>query len=189
ALPEGASGAELERWSRRLLADPRRFVPVLGAPARSPGITRTRDGKRIAPRSMAERAYSTPELLAHEQTILAAHHAGLAGGAGIGAGVAAPEALRAALAARPTLRDEQTRMVERITASGIGVEVVAGGPGSGKTFALGAAAEAWKTSGYRVIGTALQGGAAETLAVEADLDERHTLTALIGRCDHDGARR
>lgn len=189
ALPEGASGTDLEQWSRRLLGDPRRFVPVLGAPAHSPGVTRTSDGKRIAARFMAERAYSTPELLVHEHAILDAHCAGLGpDGVGIGAGLAAPEAVTAALAARPTLRAEQARMVERITTSGIGVEVVVGGPGTGKTFALGAAAEAWKASGHRVIGAALQGGAAETLAVEADLDERHTLTALIGLCDRHGAR-
>jgi len=189
ALPEGASGADIERWSRRLVADPRRFVPVLGTPARNAGITRTSDGKRITPKAMAERAYSTPELLAHEQAILDAHRAGLGDQhAGIGAGVALPEAVAATITARPALRAEQARMVECITSSGIGVEIVVGGPGTGKTFALGAAAEAWQASGYRVIGAAHQGGAAETLAVEADLDERHTLNALIGRCDRDGAR-
>jgi conjugative relaxase-like TrwC/TraI family protein len=189
ALPEGASGADLEQWSRRLLADPRRFVPVLGAPAHSPGITRAADGKRIAPKSMAERAYSTPALLADEQVILQAHRSGLGPDRqGAGVGIAAPAAVSAAITDRPSLRVEQSRMVERVTSSGIGVDVVVGGPGTGKTFALGAAAEAWKASGYRVIGAALQGGAAETLAVEADLDERHTLTALIGLCDRRGAR-
>lgn len=188
ALREGATAEDLERWATRLLADGRRFVPVLGAPARSPGITRRVDGRRVRVARMAERAYSTPELLAHEATIVAAHQEGLgADGAGLGWGVAAPEALAAALAARPGLRAEQAELVRRVTTSGVGVEVVVGGPGTGKTFALGAAAEAWRASGLRVVGAALQGGAAEALADEADLDERHTLTSLLGACDRHGA--
>ncbi|MEW6470938.1 MAG: MobF family relaxase [Actinomycetota bacterium] len=189
ALPEGATAEDLEAWATRLLADGRRFVPVLGAPARRSGITRRADGRQVRAARMNERAYSTPELLAHEAAILAAHRDGRGGdGAGRGWGVAAPEALAAALAARPGLRAEQAELVRRVTTSGLGVEVVVGGPGTGKTFALGAAAEAWRASGLRVVGAALQGGAAEALADEADLDERHTLTSLLGACDRHGAR-
>lgn len=188
ALSEGATAQDLERWATRLLADPSRFVPVLGAPARSPGITRRGDGKRVRTTRMAERAYSTPELLAHEAAIISAHLEGLGRDDGLGCGVAAPEALAAALAARPGLRGEQAELVRRVTTSGLGIDVVVGGPGTGKTFALGAAAEAWRGSELRVLGAALQGGAAEALADEADLDERHTLTSLLGACDRHGAR-
>ncbi|MGH8971635.1 MAG: MobF family relaxase [Acidimicrobiia bacterium] len=188
ALREGATAEDLERWATQLLADGRRFVPVLGAPARSPGITRRVDGRRVRSARMAERAYSTPELLAHEAAILTAHRDGLgADGDGLGWGVAAPEALAAALASRPGLRAEQAELVRRVTTSGLGVEVVVGGPGTGKTYALGAAADAWQASGLRVVGAALQGGAAEALADEAQLDERHTLTSLLGACDRHGA--
>ncbi len=108
-------------------------------------------------------------------------------GEGIGLGVATPVSVQDALDQRATMSGEQVAMVEAITTSGIGVELVVGGPGSGKTYALGAATQAWRASGLRVIGAALQGGAAEVLAREAALDARHTLTGLLGRCDRHGA--
>lgn len=188
ALAEGATLDDLEGWARRLLSDGRRFVPVLGGPARAAGLTRHGDGRRVQPAWMTERAWSTPELLAHEAALLDAHRHGLGpDGQGVGVGVADPGAVAAALAARPTLRAEQAAMVARVVTSGVGVEVVVGGPGTGKTFALGAATEAWRASGYRVVGASLQGGAAETLAAQAGLDERHTLASLLGRCDRRGA--
>lgn len=188
ALPEGGTLDEVEVWARRLLSDGQRFVPVLGGPARAPGLTRHADGRRVQPAWMAERAWSTPELLAHEAALLDAHREGVgAAGRGVAAGVADPHAVEAAVAARPTLRAEQAAMVRRLATSGLGIEVVVGGPGTGKTFALGAAADAWRASGYRVVGASLQGGAAETLAAEAGLDERHTLASLLGRCDRHGA--
>src|SRR5207244_11830723 len=49
------------------------------------------------------------------------------------------------------------------TRSGAGVEVVVGVAGSGKTYALSAAHDAWTTSGYRVIGAALSARAAAEL--------------------------
>ncbi|MEW6475249.1 MAG: MobF family relaxase [Actinomycetota bacterium] len=188
ALAEGATLDDLEGWARRLLSDGRRFVPVVGGPARAAGLTRQGDGRRVQPAWMTERAWSTPELLTHEAALLDAHRHGLGpDGQGVGAGVADPDAVAAALAARPTLRAEQSALVRRVTSSGVGVEVVVGGPGTGKTFALGAAAEAWRACGYRVVGASLQGGAAETLAAQAGLDERHTLASLLGRCDRRGA--
>ena len=40
-------------------------------------------------------------------------------------------------------------MVRRLTTDGAGVSVVVGKAGTGKTFALAAAREAWEASGYR----------------------------------------
>ena len=185
--PAGASGAELERWATTLLHDGGRFVPVLARPTRAGDVIRRADGRRVRAGGVAQ-AYATPELLAHEAALLDAHAQGLGtAGQGVGHGVATPASLQAALSGRPTMSGEQVAMVEAITTSGIGVELVVGGPGSGKTFALGAAAQAWRASGVRVVGAALQGGAAEVLAREAALDARHTLTGLLGRCDRHGA--
>jgi hypothetical protein len=78
-------------------------------------------------------------------------------------------------------------MIEQATTSGIGVEVVVGRPGSGKTYALGVAADAWRAAGHRVVGCSLQGGASEVLAVEATLSEQYTLTGLLVRCDRQPA--
>lgn len=182
ALAEGASADQLETWASRLLHDPRRFVPVAAAPpARSEQI-RTGDGRVVRAGGMGP-SFTTPELLAHEARLVAAHSDGL----GAGVGVVAEHDLEAALADRPTLRAEQAAMVEAITTSGHGVEVVVGGPGTGKTFALGAATAAWRSAGYRVLGACLQGGAAEVLGIEAGLDDQFTLARLLGECDRHGA--
>src|SRR3546814_5074047 len=80
-----------------------------------------------------------------------------------------PAALDAATATRPTLSAEQSEMVRTICSSGDGIEVVEGVAGSGKTFALAAAREAWEASGYRVIGCSLAARAAKHLQDDAGI--------------------
>jgi hypothetical protein len=60
-----------------------------------------------------------------------------------------------AISARPKLSDEQRRMVQRLCVDGDLVAVVAGKAGTGKTFALGAAREAWQAAGRPVLGVAV----------------------------------
>ncbi len=110
-------------------------------------------------RARDERRWSTPEMLAVERALLDAALARQSAAAG----VAPQELVGAALAARPTLVADQAVMVERLTTSGAGVDVVVGKAGSGKTFALAAAAEAWRAGGYRVCGVALAARAASEL--------------------------
>ncbi len=57
------------------------------------------------------------------------------------------------LAERPTLSDEQRRAIEHVQGSAV----------AGKSYALGAAREAWDASGYRVRGAAPSGKAAAEL--------------------------
>ena len=71
--------------------------------------------------------------------------------------------VRAALADRPTLTNEQKQMIRSLTTSGAGVEVVIGRAGAGKTFALDATRAAWQAAGYAVIGAALAARAAAEL--------------------------
>jgi conjugative relaxase-like TrwC/TraI family protein len=78
-------------------------------------------------------------------------------------GLAPPRALAAALDSRPTLSPEQRRMVEVVCSAPGGIAVVVGRPGTGKTFALDAARDAWATSGIPVIGAALAARAAAEL--------------------------
>jgi 8-oxo-dGTP pyrophosphatase MutT (NUDIX family) len=61
------------------------------------------------------------------------------------------------------LSDEQRRMVQRLCVDGDLVVVVAGKAGTGKTFALGAAREAWQAAGYPVLGAAVARPAAREL--------------------------
>ena len=74
---------------------------------------RRRDG-RLLPLAREQLRYSTPELLAREQHLI--ERATSAAGAGVG--VAKPKAVRQAIKARPTLSDEQRRMVERLCLDG-----------------------------------------------------------------------
>lgn len=179
---DGADASTLEREATRLLRDPRRFVPLLDGRR----IIRRRDGVKVRV-GRSEPSFTTPELLVAERTVIDAFRAGLgADGTGVSRGVADDDALAAALVARSSLTEEQVAMIRYLCTSGIGVDVVVGRPGAGKTFALGACADAWRRSGWRVIGAALQGGAAETLAMKADLSEQYTLARLVWECETGG---
>jgi conjugative relaxase-like TrwC/TraI family protein len=87
--------------------------------------------------------------------------------------------LTAALATRPSLSAEQRRMVRHVCASGNGVDLVVGAPGSGKTFALGAARIAWQAEGHHVIGCALAARAAAGLHADSGIPS-HTIAKLLG---------
>jgi len=94
-----------------------------------------------------------------------------------GVGLADEEALAQALAGRP-LSDEQRRMVESLVTSGAGVEVVIGRAGTGKTWALDAARDAWQSSGHTVIGCSLAARAAQELQDGAAI-QSSTLARLL----------
>jgi len=75
----------------------------------------------------------------------------------------------------PYLHDEQRAAVEYVTGASR-VAAVVGLAGAGKTIALKAAGEAWVREGFRVVGGALAGKAAEGLETEAGIAAR-TLTS------------
>ncbi len=117
-----------------------------------------RDG-RMMPIGHGDVLYSTPELLAAEQRLV--DQAVRAQGSG--AGIVSDDAVHAALAKRPSLSGEQREMVSRLCLGGDGVSVVVGKGGTGKTFALGAAREAWQAAGHPVLGVAVARRAAREL--------------------------
>ncbi|MCJ7997523.1 Ti-type conjugative transfer relaxase TraA [Rhizobium cremeum] len=69
------------------------------------------------------------------------------------------------------LSDEQKSAIERI-AGPPRIAAVVGRAGAGKTTMMKAAREAWELAGYRVVGGALAGKAAEGLEKEAGIDSR-----------------
>ena len=69
-------------------------------------------------------------------------------------------------------------MVERLTGGDRFVQVVIGKAGTGKTFALDAAREAWERSGVQVIGAAVARRAARELQEGAGI-ESTSLRALL----------
>jgi conjugative relaxase-like TrwC/TraI family protein len=142
----GSTRAELEEAADRFLAE--RAVSV------------------VADRALEERRWSTPELLAVEQRLVA----GAVGRAGEQTAVVSHDAVRAALAAHPTAGEDQAGMVRDICQGGAGVALVVGRAGAGKTFALGVARHAWQLDGYRPLACAPTGIA--TVSLEAEGSRR-----------------
>lgn len=85
---------------------------------------------------------------------------------------AVPEAvLDATFRRHERLSDEQKAAIERI-AGPARIAAVVGRAGAGKTTMMKAAREAWELAGYRVVGGALAGKAAEGLEKEAGIESR-----------------
>jgi conjugative relaxase-like TrwC/TraI family protein len=159
----GATRAELEDLTDRFLAD--RTVAV------------------VAERALEERRWSTPELLAVEQQLVAS----AVSRAGEQTAVVSHEAVRAALAAHATAGADQQAMVRDVCQGGAGVTVVVGRAGTGKTFALGAARHAWQLDAYRPLATAPTGIA--TVALEAEgFEDVATCDKLLADLDRGRER-
>jgi hypothetical protein len=69
--------------------------------------------------------------------------------------------------------------VIQMTQSGNGVDVLTAPAGAGKTFAFAAARDAWERSGYRVIGAAHTGVAADELSMAAGIPSTTIARLLI----------
>jgi conjugative relaxase-like TrwC/TraI family protein len=149
---------ELERLADRFLAE--RGVSVM------------------AEHAVGERRWTTPELLTVEQRLIAA----AVDRGGEQTAVASHEAVRAALAAHPTIAGEQAAMVRDVTQGGAGVAVVIGKAGTGKTFTLGVARHAWQLDSYKVLGAAPTGIATVCLGAEW-FEEVATVDRLLGELD------
>jgi AAA domain len=114
----GVGRAELEELADRFLVE--RAVSV------------------VADRAVEERRWSTPELLAVEQRLVAA----ATGRADEQTAVVSHDAVRAALQAHPTAGEDQQAMVRDVCQGGQGLALVVGRAGTGKTFTLGMARHA-----------------------------------------------
>jgi hypothetical protein len=151
----GAGRSELEALADRFLAE--RAVSV------------------VADRTVEERRWSTPDLLAVEQRLVTAATNRMAEQTT----VASHAAVRDALAAHPTAGTDQQAMVRDLCQGGQGVAVVVGRAGTGKTFALGIARHAWQLDGYRLLATAPTGIATMSLQGEG-FEEVATCDRLLG---------
>jgi conjugative relaxase-like TrwC/TraI family protein len=161
ALGAGLAGAgrtELEELADRFLAE--RAVSV------------------VADRALEERRWSTPDLLAVEQQLVAS----ATGRTSEQAAVASHDAVREALAAHPTAGTDQQAMVRDLCQGGQGVALVVGRAGTGKTFALGMARHAWQLDGYRLLAAAPTGIATMSLQGEG-FEDVATCDRLLGDLD------
>jgi Ti-type conjugative transfer relaxase TraA len=169
---EGADGLTREKssFTRRDVLQAFAEAARDGAPAaRLEGqATAFLSRAEIVPLSAAggEPRYTTRELLELERGLLDGATGRRAGSAGL----ADASAVDLAVGGRPTLSAEQRHLVGALTGSGDGVQIVRAAAGTGKTFALGAAVEAWQASGVPVLGCALSARAACELRDSTGID-------------------
>jgi hypothetical protein len=172
-LPSGAAIGTVEGIADRYVARPE--VIDLGAASRT---TLRRDDGKVVPLHPDGPLYSTTELLAVEDRLVDS----AVDRRRTDCGVATAEALTATLAARPGLSPEQARLIVGLTTTGNGVDVVGAAAGTGKTFSLDGARDAWQRSGYRVVGCALAARAAAELEAGAGI-RSVTVARLLGDLD------
>ena len=107
-----------------------------------------------------EGLFTTVEVLGVQNRIISRFREGLHRGASL-----VPDPIvNATLDHHPHLTGEQRALVESWCGSGHRFQTTIGRAGTGKTTTVAAAADAWTAAGYRVIGAAVKGEAARTLA-------------------------
>jgi conjugative relaxase-like TrwC/TraI family protein len=182
AAPEGLT-AEASTFTRTEVVDAlAKRLPV--APNAQAALTQA---EAAADRFLEERAvrvghdrrlgverFSTPELLALERQLVDA----ATKRAGERCAVVRPELVRQVLDRHTTAGEDQVAMVRDLTQAGAGVAVVVGRAGSGKTWTLGVAREAFELAGYQIHGCAPTGIATVGLADEG-FSEARTVDRLL----------
>jgi conjugative relaxase-like TrwC/TraI family protein len=182
AGPDGLT-AEVSTFTRAEVVDAlAKRLPV--APSAHQALTQA---ELAADRFLEERAvrvardrrlgvdcYSTPELLALERQLVD----GATRRADERCAVVRPELVRQVLDRHSTVGEDQAAMVRDLTQGGAGVAVVGGRAGSGKTWTLGVAREAFELAGYQVHGAAPTGIATVGLADEG-FREARTIDRLL----------
>lgn len=178
--PDGAPVETIEQAARHLLREGVASGQVVRlGPRRGPMV---RVDSATSKKPGGEVRFTTRRLLLLEQATLTAAGERLHDQAAVVPAATADRAIRH----RPTLSDEQAAMVHRLTTSGAGVEVVVGKAGTGKTYALATARQAWTDAGVRVTGVALAARAALELQDSAGI-EATTLTRLLSRLEDPAA--
>ena len=156
-FPQGARVEEVFELTAGFLAS--EHVRVLDGPELMRPVSLRRGDRRLVPGGDGLSRYTTPDMIATERRLLER---------AIDAPVRSARGRRCrvvddAMPPRPTLAAEQVEMVRAVCASGDGVDIVRGIAGAGKTYALAAAADAFRAAGHPVIGCALAAKAAARL--------------------------
>jgi conjugative relaxase-like TrwC/TraI family protein len=172
----GAPVTRIEQFADETIAAPQ-IVPLRAVETAS--LHKRWSGRRI--QAPAVTSYSTADLLALERRVI--DRAVADRGDDIAIAIADEDAVRNALRARPELSEEQTALVTRLTTNGHAVDVVVAAAGTGKTFALDGARDAWQHSGWRVIGTALAARAAAELEASAGIPSQ-TIASFLADLDN-----
>ncbi|WP_345475920.1 MobF family relaxase [Actinoallomurus oryzae] len=171
AIPGGVAGlTEAEQLTDAVLALEAHAAPLPSAP---PHLS---NGAR----------YTTRDILAAEQTNLAAARAGYGRTFAIVEPSIAEMALAAFCAERGyDLSGEQAAVLDRLVGAGHGVDAVVGTAGAGKTTLMSAARTAWQTGGYTVAGAATAAVAAQNLQAESGIASA-TIASWLHSITHGG---
>ncbi len=170
------AGADLD--TIREVAD--RFLEEVAVRAHAAKLTRSdvlrlKDGRIVGE---AVPRWTTPDLLDVESRVLTAAVERRAAAVGL----VSEATLAEVLAGRPSIGEDQRAALETLTRGGAGVQLVTGRAGTGKTFLLDAAREAWEASGYRVVGAAVAAQTAQRLQDGSGIPSE-TLARLLDRIE------
>lgn len=88
----------------------------------------------------------------------------------------------AAIAARPTMTEEQKSALHHVCEKPGAVQVIEGMAGTGKSYLMAAARESWQAQGFEVIGAALAAKAASGLRAGAGIQSQ-TIHSLLHELD------
>jgi len=157
-LPEGAEAIHVERMADKYLA--------------SDAVIRIGESARVGDR------YTTRRIWGLEREALAA----VERMRGKGTSQAGELVAARVIAARPTLKDDQREMVRRLLANPEGVAVVIGEAGTGKTYAIVAAAEGWAQAGIELRAAAPTWRAANVMRAEGL--PASSIAKLLSELDH-----
>lgn len=139
------------------------------------GLITRRDGRTVGAMLRRER-WTTPDMVRTQVAIV--HW----WGEGIGQGhlLTVDEATIDAICQQEGVGAEQADLIRSWSVSGDQFQAAIGQPGTGKTFTMRAARQIWESHGYRVLGAAVKGTAAQHLGRETGIASEtvaHYLTA------------
>ena len=134
-----------------------------------------RSNSRAAP---GEHRYTTTALVTAETNVMTCFHAGLR----TSTAIVPVETITRTLQAEPDLGADQRQAITKLCRSGHQLQCLSGPAGTGKTYTLRLAAQAWRHAGYHVMGAAVQGTAAENLERATHIPSQ-TVAALLAHAD------
>ncbi|HAV2068401.1 TPA: Ti-type conjugative transfer relaxase TraA [Escherichia coli] len=157
---------DIARELNRYIDDPQQFQSLMARLETAPELVQlapeVSDGRRTVPAKL-----TTHEMIETERAMIGSAEKL----AGADSHAVQADKLAAAVNRYDTLSDEQRAAVEQVTGAGR-LAVIIGDAGTGKSFAMRVAKEAWEADGYRVRGCALAGKAADELQAGSGIESR-----------------